>query len=106
MKKLTYLLAISILGLASAANALASQDAGTHASRMDAAVAARMVKTSYVPPALGQSAQVSMGAPVNEAAKSVADEKPLTDDLPQNGALTLLAGLAIIVVIGKRKLSS
>lgn len=101
MKKMTSLLAISVLGLASAASALASQNAGTHASRMEAAVAARMVKTSYVPPAMGQSSQVSM----SEAAKSVADVKPLGNELPQNSALALLGALAMIVVIGKRRLS-
>jgi hypothetical protein len=106
MKKLTYLLAVSVLSIASTISVSASEDAGTHASRMDAATAARIVKTSYEPSAAGSPSQVSVASSVNETPKSVAGEKPLANELPQDGVLTLLAGLAIIVVIGKRRRSS
>jgi hypothetical protein len=106
MKKLTSLSAVSVLGFASAINAFASQDVGSHISRMEPSAPVPMVTTSYVPSARGQSSQVSIRAPLTESAKSIADEKPLADELPQNGILTFLAGLAIIVVIGKRRMPS
>jgi hypothetical protein len=106
MKKLTYFLAISVLGYAFVMNASASQDINMGTPGLATAPAAHVLKTSYVPPALGQASQISLGASVSEAAKNVADEKSLANELPQNGALTLLAGLAIIVVIGKRRMSS
>jgi hypothetical protein len=106
MKNMTSLLVISMLVLTSVVSASASQDAGTHASRMETAAAANMVKTSYMPSELVQSSQVALSVPVDEAEKSVADERLLGSELPQNSALTLLAGLAIIVVIGKRRMSN
>jgi hypothetical protein len=105
MKKLTYFLAISMLGLASVMNASASQDVSMLTPGLATAPAAHVLKTSYVAPALGQTSQASLGASVGDAAKTAADEKSLVNELPQNGALTLLAGLAIIVVIGKRRMS-
>lgn len=118
MNRLTYPLAALLIGIAASTSAIASpQDAharavsasqtfGRDSFDTSAAGSARLVRAGYSPVQGDASGNVATRTAFAANTPSITHENTANDDVPQNKALTLLAGIAVIVVIAKRRLSA
>ena len=124
MNRLTYSLAALLLGVAASSTAFASpQD--VHASALSAGQAfgrdsfesslasltstgssPRTVKVGYTP--LQTEASASLLGGTSYAANSASNKRDsaTSEEVPQNKTLTFLAGVAVIIVIAKRRLAA
>ena len=124
MNRLTYSLAALLLGVAASSTAFASpQD--VHASALSAGQAfgrdsfesslasmgstgssPRTVKVGYAPLQTESSANLLGGSAYAVNSASNKRDNVSSEELPQNKTLTFLAGVAVIIVIAKRRLSA